>query len=180
MAHKHQRWFFLRVKEKFPERFSNCSVLDIGSLDINGNNHHLFENYLYTGVDIGPGPNVDVISKGHEFNTEQRFDIVISSECFEHDMYYPETIKNAVRLTKPGGMFLFTCASTGRSEHGTLRTRPKSSPHTSSVPGWENYYKNLTEEDIRSVIEVEKIFSTYYFEYNEIAHDLYFWGIKNQ
>ena len=95
--------------------------MDIGSLDINGNTRFLFEDFEYTGVDIGEGPNVDVVSKGHEFKSE-RFDIVISTECFEHDMYYKETLKNCVKLCKAGGMFIFTCASTGRAEHGTART----------------------------------------------------------
>jgi SAM-dependent methyltransferase len=178
MAHPQQKEFFLKVKELFPEKFINCSILDIGSLDINGNNRYLFENFSYTGVDIGPGENVDVVCKGHEYNTTERYDIVISSECFEHDMYYAETIKNAIRLTKPNGMFLFTCASEGREEHGTRRTSPNSSPHTSNADGWEDYYKNLVEDDIRKVVNIEEIFTNYYFEYKNPPCDLYFWGIK--
>ena len=116
MAHLQQMNFFIDVKNKFPNKFQNCSVLDIGSLDINGNNRHLFENYTYIGVDIGPGRNVDVISKGHEYQSEKQFDIVISSECFEHDKFYRETILNCIRLTRPEGLFTFTCASTGRPE----------------------------------------------------------------
>ena len=117
MAHKEQIDFFVKVKNKFPDVFKNCDVLDIGSLDINGNNRYLFENYTYTGVDIGPGNNVDVISKGHEFKPDKKYDIVISSECFEHDMYYKKTILNCIELTKQGGLFTFTCATTGRPEH---------------------------------------------------------------
>ena len=92
MAHLEQRVFLTGLKNKFPERFKNCNVLDVGSLDINGNNRYLFSEYKYIGVDVGPGKNVDVVSKGHEYNSEDLFDIVISSECFEHDMYYAETI----------------------------------------------------------------------------------------
>ena len=49
MAHKEQRDFCLRVKEKYPEFFKDKKVLDIGSLDINGSNRDLFENcnYMY-------------------------------------------------------------------------------------------------------------------------------------
>ena len=53
MAHVAQQEFFKKVKEQFPERFKNCSVLDIGSLDLNGNNRYLFEDYTYIGVDVG-------------------------------------------------------------------------------------------------------------------------------
>ena len=53
MAHQAQRDFFLKVRDKFPDKFQNCYVLDIGSLDINGNNKYLFSgDFLYTGVDV--------------------------------------------------------------------------------------------------------------------------------
>jgi hypothetical protein len=178
MAHLAQQVFLTSLKNKFQERFSNCSVLDIGSLDINGNNRYLFNNYKYIGVDVGPGKNVDVISKGHEYNSDELYDIVISTECFEHDMYYVETIKNCIRLTKPNGLFTFTCASTGRAEHGTKRTKPQDAPLILELGEWGDYYKNLTEQDIREIFNPEELFSEFYFEYNPNAFDLYFWGIK--
>jgi hypothetical protein len=52
MAHQEQKDFCLSVKEFMPDFFKGVSVLDIGSLDINGNNRYLFENYDYTGIDI--------------------------------------------------------------------------------------------------------------------------------
>jgi len=177
MAHGAQQDFFKRVKDKFPERFKNCDVLDIGSLDINGNNHFLFEDYTYTGVDIGPGNNVDVVSKGHQFHPGKQYDIVISSECFEHDYFYRETIMNCVKLTKPGGLFTFTCASTGRAEHGTIKSGSGWASPFSHVE-WFDYYKNLTKEDILEFLDVELYFSEYFFDYNPEAFDLYFWGIK--
>jgi len=94
----------------------------VGALDINGNNRHLFEDYSYIGIDIGPGRNVDVISLGHEYKRDKLFDVVISSEAFEHDQHWRETIRICIFLTKPGGLFLFTCATEGRQEHGTSRT----------------------------------------------------------
>lgn len=179
MAHQEQKNFFSNVKSQFPDRFKNCNVLDVGSLDINGNNRYLFTNYTYTGIDIGPGPNVDIVSLGHEYKSEELYDVVISSECFEHDRYYPKTIENCVKLTKPGGLFTFTCASIGRPEHGTLRTSPSDAPLLSEIDlEWANYYKNLSQDDIREVLNVDDIFETYYFEYSTVCFDLYFWGIK--
>lgn len=178
MAHVAQKEFFLTVKTKFSENFKNCNVLDVGSLDINGNNRHLFEDYTYIGIDVGHGRNVDVVCKGHEYKSDNKFDVVISSECFEHDMYYKETIKNCIDLTKNGGLFTFTCASTGRPEHGTRRTTGRDAPLLENHGEWFDYYKNLTENDIREVINVDEVFVDYYFEYNPVAKDLYFWGIK--
>jgi len=120
---------------------------------------------------------VDLVSKGHEFSPGTQYDIVISTECFEHDFFYEKTVENAVRLTKSGGLFLFTCASTGRPEHGTHRSlQPESSPH--SCVEWDDYYKNLTELDIRKCMDVEAAFESFEFEYNPVSHDLYFYGIK--
>jgi hypothetical protein len=94
-------------------------------------------------------------------------------------MYYARTIQNMIRLLKCGGLMVFTCASTGRHEHGTLRTTPDNAPFLSNISEkWGNYYKNLTEDDIRSVIDVNNIFSDFGFEYEPVTCDLYFWGIK--
>lgn len=178
MSHVAQQNFFKKVKERFPEKFENCSVLDIGSLDVNGNNHFLFNNYKYVGVDVAEGKNVTVVSKGHEFTSDELFDVVISSECFEHDMFYPETIKNCIRLTKSEGLFTFTCASEGRPEHGTAKFKPEDAPLLKNFDEWFDYYKNLTELNIREVFNPEDFFSEYQFEYNPNDFDLYFWGIK--
>ena len=181
MSHKEQMPFVWEIWKKFPEFFQNTKVLEIGSLIIEkpAISRNIFTNCEYIGIDINPGPGVDVVTLGHLYDApDETFDMVMSCECFEHDMYYAETIKNAIRLTKPNGMFLFTCASEGREEHGTQRTSPNSSPHTSNTEGWEDYYKNLVEDDIRKIIDVDKIFTKYYFEYKNPPCDLYFWGIK--
>jgi hypothetical protein len=174
MAHQEQADFCNYVKGKFPEKFHNVSVLDIGSLDINGSNRFLFTGeYSYIGVDLGPGRNVDVICRGHEFKSDEIFDVVISTECFEHDEFYPLTLNNMYEHLKSDGVFLFTCATTGRAEHGTTRTSPADAPFVG------DYYKNLTEEHIREVLDVENMFSEFQFISREtFPQDLYFFGIK--
>ncbi len=173
MAHKEQIDFCKYVKSLHPDKFKNCDVLDIGSLDINGNNRYLFEDYMYTGVDLGPGKNVDVVSLGHLYRPDKQFDVVISTECFEHDKYWALTLMNCVDLTKSGGLFLFTCASTGRGEHGTTRMLDWASPY--SHVEFNDYYMNLTELQVRPFL---KGFDEEYFEYNPKFHDLFFYGIK--
>lgn len=179
MAHIQQQEFCKRVRDKFPDFFKNKFVLDIGSLDINGNNQEWFENCKYLGVDIAYGRNVDIVSKGHELGfPDNTFDIIISTECFEHDQYYDATIKNIYRMLKPGGLFLFTCATTGRAEHGTRRTTPEDAPLLQSDIEWSDYYKNLTEDDIREVLNIESDFEKFQFAKNDISNDLYFYGFK--
>jgi len=180
MAHQEQKDWCELVKAAHPEYFIGTRVLDIGSLDINGNNRYLFDNCDYTGIDIGQGPNVDVVCSGHLYQSEDKFDVVISTECFEHDKFYAETLRNAYSLLKKGGLLLFSCAAPGRPEHGTTRTSPKDSPFTT------DYYKNLRQEDIEKVFCVDgidtmlDIFSQYKFKTRkEFPQDLYFYGIKN-
>lgn len=175
MAHTQQIEFCKSVKKLFPDKFINVSVLDIGSLDINGNNRYLFEKYNYIGVDIGEGRNVDVVCRGHLYDTEQRFDTVISTECFEHDEFYNLTIANMYRLLSPGGLLLFTCATTGRAPHGTRHSSPWAAPFVAEL---SDYYKNLTEADIRPIMDFDTQFSAYQFSIDTGSCDLYFWGIK--
>jgi SAM-dependent methyltransferase len=180
MAHKEQVEYCLSVKEKFPVRFVGARVLDCGSLDINGNNRYLFKESDYIGIDVGEGDNVDIVSPIHEFDyPDESFDVIVSTECFEHDMFYKESLANIVRLLKSGGLFFFTCATKGRKEHGTVRTKTKiSSPLTYEMADWGFYYKNLSEEHIRDAIAVDEIFKDYEFSVNKVHKDLYFWGIK--
>jgi SAM-dependent methyltransferase len=180
MAHREQREFFLEVKKKFPKYFENVKVLDIGSLDINGNNRHLFQNCEYIGLDVAEGNNVDIVSLAHEYNApDETFDFIISNDCFEHDMFYEKTLKNIVRLLKPDGVFLFTCKTTGSLEHGTLRSDGGfSSPLTVQFAEWANYYRNITEEDVRTAIQIDDVFSQYEFSVLNTTCDIRFWGIK--
>lgn len=180
MAHKQQRDYCEKIKELYPQFFINKKVLDIGSLDINGNNKTLFTDCDYLGIDVGEGNNVDLVAIGHEYDApDEYYDVIISSECFEHDMYYEKTIKNVMRMLKPGGLFLFTCATTGRPEHGTRRTDVGSAPLLEDKEDWQDYYKNLTEDDVRVINGFNSCFPDGIFEIGNEVCDLYFHGIKN-
>lgn len=174
MAHKEQRDFFITVKEKFPQYFENVSVIEMGSLNINGTVRDFYDNPTqYIGVDLGEGPGVDLISEGQDVDfPEHSFDVAVSAECFEHNPHWLETFVNMHRMAK--SFIVFTCAGEGRPEHGTTRTTPGNSPFTLE---W-NYYKNLTQEDFESRLYLKDMFSEYEFSYNPQAQDLYFWGIK--
>jgi SAM-dependent methyltransferase len=177
MSHAEQQDFCARVRALLPRYFGpGQRVLDVGSLDINGSNRYLFDSPDYVGLDVGPGRNVDVVCPVHEY--DGAFDVVVSTECFEHDRHYEKSLQRIVMLLKPGGLFFFSCATTGRAEHGTRASNPGDSPLTASIDGWSDYYKNLTEDDVRRAISVESFFSAFAFEVNAAHADLYFWGIR--
>ena len=179
MAHPEQQKFCEQIKNEFPNFFENIKVLDVGSLDINGSNRELFINCEYVGVDIAEGKNVDIVSIAHELNHPDKcYDTIISTEAFEHDMYYEKTIQNIIRMLKPGGLFIFTCASIGRGEHGTLKNGPDAAPLLKNFGEWANYYKNLVESDFRKIDGFNDEFPNGVFVFNNYPYDIYFYGIK--
>ena len=180
MSHKEQRMFIGDVRDKFPKYFVGGNVVDFGSLDINGNNKVFFDLCNYTGVDIGEGRNVDVVSKAHEYKPNKKFDVVISTEMLEHDMYWEKSLQNMLDLLKSGGLLIITCATTGRPEHGTIRSEcPSDSPFTSEIPEWANYYRNLTIDDCNTILKPEENFTEYFENMTHRApNDYQFYGIK--
>ena len=172
--------FTLFVKRALPENFTNVRVLDVGSGDINGNNQSLFTKCVYEGNDVVPAKNVTIVSKTKDLPFEEStFDTIVSTECFEHDPEYKESLQKIYSMLKPTGLFFFTCASTGRGEHGTRRTCPEASFGTiANIENMRDYYKNLTEEDIDEALHLRKSFSCWDTYYNLASKDLYFVGIK--
>lgn len=188
MAHKEQIEYVNSVKTKFPEYFNKKKVLGIGTFNVCGTEDVFFNNCDYQGLDIGEGKGVDIVCPAQDFDAPNNtYDVIISCECFEHNPFYKETIQNAVRMLKTKGLFLFTCATTGRAVHGTKNSDEKDKiKHKNwiTMPNvfredWDNdYYKNLTEYDIRKAIDIDSNFSNYEFSIEHKHHDLYFFGFK--
>ena len=177
MSHYQQQEFVASVQNLFPDHFRNKSVLEVGSLNINGTVRVFFSNCFYIGIDLDVGPGVDIVANGKDWTApDATFDTVISCECFEHNPFWVETFANMYRMAKPHALIIMTCATTGRREHGTSRSDFQSSPLTIKM-GWE-YYKNLTEEDFSQNFDLKTMFSDHRFSTNMQSNDLYFWGKK--
>ena len=170
MSHQAQLDFVASLRDRFPDFFIRKNVLEVGSLNINGSIRRFFQQCNYVGVDLGAGQDVDVVAKGEDLSYgDGSFDVVASCECFEHNPEWAKTLQNMIRMA--GSLVFFSCATTGRPEHGTRRTSPKDAPFC------EDYYRNLTENDVRQVVDLSA-FKDYQFITNYTSHDLYFWGIK--
>lgn len=188
MAHWAQLEYVRQVWTSFPEFFKNRRVLEVGSGDIRGSVRKHFEDCEYLGVDVAEGPGVDRVCSGHELKeAPESFDVVVSCECFEHNPFWQETFVNMVRMLRPGGLCLVSCASLGRREHGTRRTSPAASLATlaqgESAHGLEqytDYYGNLRARDFERAIDFEQLFERYLLRENIFRRDLYFVGFKKQ
>ena len=177
MAHKEQAEFFSEVRKHYPSAFTEARVLEVGSLDINGSVRVLFTRCDYTGVDLQLGPGVDLACQGQLVGFPSgHFDTVISAECLEHNPYWRETIANMLRMTRPGGVVLMSCATTGRYEHGTTRTNADASPFTSAAK-WD-YYRNLKAADIEAAVNLSGWLSDWGLWTNYLVRDLYLVGLR--
>lgn len=175
--HKEQMDWCEHVKRRFPSYFINKKVLEMGSLDVNGNNRYLFENCEYIGLDVLPGKNVDVVSVAHEYQAEnETFDVVLSTNALEHDMHYSLTLKKMANLLKPNGLMLISAAHS-HSEHGTVTQHPWASATAQLGGEWSTFYKSFIEDDIRDTLDLEKEFKQHELKIDKA--DLLFWGIKN-
>ncbi len=91
-------------------------ILDVGSYDVNGTLRDVAPaGSHYTGVDLGPGPGVDLV-----LETAQRypfpdasFDMVVSTSCFEHDSMFWLTFLEMARVARPGGVVFINAPSNG-------------------------------------------------------------------
>lgn len=176
MSHDAQMRFFAIVVNYFPEHFA-ASVLDVGSLDINGGPHSLISPSEYVGVDIDHGPNVNVVARGESLTfADERFDVTMSSECFEHNPMWRETLENMIRMTKPSGLVVFSCATTGRSEHGTTRSDGGSAAPLKVAKG-EEYYRNVRISEVKKQVDLAGL-STFRVTRDYMPSDLYFVGLK--
>jgi len=177
MAHYSQSEFMRRAKTHLPERFRHGRVLDVGSWDINGSARTLFEDCDYVGSDLMPGPGVDVVGPGEALTfPDDYFDVVLSCECFEHNPMWQETLANMIRMLKPGGLLLLTCATTGRAEHGTDRLARWASRAT--IKASPDHYRNLTARDFDRTFEALPQLVFHACITNIFACDLYVVGIK--
>jgi hypothetical protein len=169
--HGQQVDFINEALNTFPNFRSNVKVLDVGSADINGNNRQFFiNNYQYTGIDIAPAPNVDVITPIHLYKSDFLYDVVLTGEMLEHDKYWKDSIRKMISLVRIGGIFIMTCASTGRPEHGTTQAHSGSSPHTN------DYYRNISATDFEAIVNIHEEFGPYSLRYQNC--DLFFYGIR--
>lgn len=157
-------------------------VLDVGSGDFNGTNRPLFDkSCIYYGNDVVEGKGVNMVYKTADLPfQEPTFDTIVSSECFQNDPEYAKSFQKITQILRPGGLFAFTCASTGCPEFGTRRSLiDRSFAAREGLPKWRDYYKPITYEDLNTSILLPEVFSHYAAYYNTKSMDFMFVGIKH-
>ena len=102
MAHVQQLQFVSQVARHMTADWTGCSIVEIGSANVNGSIRPFFKGSQYTGVDLAAGPGVEVVASGHDVALPaDSVDLAISCECFEHNPDVARHVRELHRMTKP-------------------------------------------------------------------------------
>lgn len=109
-----------RLVRQHLDRNTPLRIIDIGSYDVNGSYKPLLDapGWHYLGVDLSPGPNVDVVlqSPYRLPFASHSIDVIVSGQAFEHIQFFWLTWLEMCRVLKPGGMIFLVAPSRGH-EH---------------------------------------------------------------
>lgn len=98
----------------------NYRVLDVGSRAIRDHDSYrrIFDDprFDYVGLDIEPGPNVDIVPSHAYRWTEietSSFDVVVSGQVLEHNPFFWISIAEVARVLRPHGILCLIAPSKG-------------------------------------------------------------------
>lgn len=117
------------------------TALEIGSRNVNGSVRDLFRCAEYVGVDVLPGPGVDVVADGATFDADWPFDVVVCTEVLEHAADPAALCRNLMALCQPGGAIIMTAATPDRPPHSAI----DGGPLRDGEP-----YRGVTPADLRA------------------------------
>jgi len=143
------------------------TILDVGSMDINGSYRELFSDppWLYRGADTGPGKNVDlVLPDAYSWRAipSGSLDVVISGQVFEHVEYFWFTILEIERVLKAGGWICLIAPSGGpvhRYPVDCWRFLPDGFSALSRFAGLETVEIYLTSEKTQKYKDMSRIWN---------------------
>ncbi|KKL77924.1 hypothetical protein LCGC14_2030010 [marine sediment metagenome] len=164
--HPEVQTFLISVKKMYPNHFRDCTVLDVGSRDVNGTPRIHFDNCDYIGCDIISGNGVDLVMPVDRMLG--KYKTIVCTEMLEHDKHWKISLEVMRKLMEPCGLLIITAAGPNRLEHGTRRSESFCSP------GTPDYYRNISKEDLQ---EFSEQFLTYEIKYARNEQDIQFTGI---
>ncbi len=135
-------------------------VLELGSRDVNGSPRRLFDGCKeYVGVDLEPGPGVDVVMDCRAYDGERRFDVCLCLEAMEHEKEPTVFIRAAGAALRRHGLLILSAAAPPRMPHSCDGKRV----------GTE-YYTNIQSEYLKIML---REWSDVTVEYNSKHGDVY-------
>lgn len=112
--------FIMRFIKDNLTNTSEKSIMEVGSLNINGSARDILESSTYMGIDICNGNGVDLevdATFPNLYKILGTYDIVISTETMEHVHDWRRLVTNIKNFTKPGGTIMVSTRSPGYAYH---------------------------------------------------------------
>lgn len=105
-----------RFMQSHADKFTG-TVLDVGSLDVNGSLRDVIN--VTVGIDMRSGRGVDVVCPVEDILTEfeQQFDACVSAGTLEHVEDWKAFVNNTWDIVRDGGWLVMTMASMGKGRH---------------------------------------------------------------
>lgn len=102
-----------------PPAVRGLRVLEVGSYDVNGSVRSFLAPVagVYVGIDIRPGPGVDVVCDAAHAGELGLFDVVVSTEMMEHAADWRASLRGIVRALRVGGVLALTMRGPGAGRH---------------------------------------------------------------
>lgn len=137
-------WFERQVADAVPAG-TRPSVLEVGSLDINGSVRPLLRDAAhYHGIDLVPGAGVDEVADAAHWVPPRRYQVVACAEVLEHAPAWRRIMAMMWSAVEAGGVLLMTCATDPRPAH-------------SAVDGWDvrdgEHYANVGPGEVLSLVQ---------------------------
>ncbi len=142
-----EAWEFL---EKYLPSWNDprFKVVEFGSRDVNGSTRTLLPRVqLYWGIDIESGPGVNEVVDAADWEPNDVYDLVISTETFEHTPQWPKICRTAYEALATGGMFIVTAATDPREPHSAVDGHIL-------TPDDHEYYENVDPWTLEFVLRV--------------------------
>jgi hypothetical protein len=118
---------------------AGAHVLEVGAYTINGRaRDHLPGGWAtWTGIDRQAGPDVDLVGDAATVLAglaEGSVDVAVTTETLEHTADWPAVVAGMLRVLRPGGWLIVTCASPTRYPHSALDgLAPRAGEHYAGV-----------------------------------------------
>jgi len=142
--------YFERIKDRMPHFFIGVDVLEYVPHSRCKAIAHLFEDSRYVVVDALHHDLSDV--------PDGLCTVTMSVDFFHRAPNYLEMFEEMHRVSSK--LVMFSCAAAG--------TKPNAA----------GYWKNLTEADFSTVLNLDEMFDSYEFQVNLEETQLSFWGVK--
>lgn len=98
---------------------SVSDVLEIGSYNVNGSARDVIRHQTWTGLDMRPGPGVDVVADATDLSryADGSFDCVVCCETLEHVKDWQRVVSEAWRVLAMDGVMVITTPAPGFPYH---------------------------------------------------------------